>query len=68
VRYSRLFVERERGVAERLEREFLGLADIPAAAISGPDSARLTRLIYGQHLSLKRWWWRKGLLEAASQT
>jgi glycosyltransferase involved in cell wall biosynthesis len=64
--YSRSFIERERKAAERLERSFLDLTGIPAAAVSGPDATRLVNLIYEQHLLLKRWWWRKGLLAAAS--
>jgi GT2 family glycosyltransferase len=63
--YSRLFVERERKAAERLEKSFLELADLPAAAV-GPDASRVINLIYEQHLLLKRWHWRKGLVEAAA--
>ncbi len=63
--YSRLFVERERKAAERLEKSFLQLADLPAAAV-GPESAPIINLIYEQHLLLKRWHWRKGLTEAAA--
>ncbi len=78
VAYSREFVEREGGTAERLERSFLGLAEIPARAVDWSDAraipsrvgegryaARLVNLVYEQHLLLKRWWWRRGLLEAA---
>ncbi|MFM9995469.1 MAG: glycosyltransferase family 2 protein [Phycisphaerales bacterium] len=63
--YSRAFVERERAAAERLELSFLALADLPASAVDGPHAARLVTLIYEQHLLLKRWHWRRGLLEAA---
>lgn len=63
--YSRAFVDRERCAAERLELSFLALADLPASAIDGPHAARLITLIYEQHLLLKRWHWRQGLLEAA---
>jgi hypothetical protein len=63
--YSREFVERERKVAERLEWSFLELAKIPASAVAGSERARVVNLVYEQHLLLKRWWWRKGLLEAA---
>jgi len=62
IEYSREFVDRERGTAVRLEREFLGLADLPADAVDHPG---VLRLVYSQHLLLKRWHWRRGLLEAA---
>jgi glycosyltransferase involved in cell wall biosynthesis len=65
VAYSRQFVDRERPAAERLEQSFRGLADMPAAAIDGPLAGRLTNLLYEQHLLLKRWHWRLGLLVAA---
>jgi GT2 family glycosyltransferase len=64
--YSGEFVQREAGAAERLERSFLGLGDLPAAAMAGPAHAELLNLIYQQHLLLKRWHWRRGLLAAAS--
>lgn len=63
--YSREFVERERSAAARLESSFMGLADIPASAVAGPRASRIIRVIYEQHLLLKRWRWRKGLLDAA---
>lgn len=63
--YSRAFVDRERSAAERLELSFLALADLPASAIDGPHAPRLVTLIYEQHVLLKRWHWRRGLLEAA---
>ena len=47
----------------RLEAEFLGLADVPASAVG---SREVLRLVYSQHLLLKRWHWRRGLLEAAA--
>lgn len=65
--YSRQFIARERATAERLERSFLGLDEIPASSIAGPHAAALTNLLYEQHLLLKRWHWRSGLLEAAQQ-
>ncbi len=63
--YSRQFVERERKAAERLEKSFLGLAQMPAGAVSGAERGRLVNLVYEQHLMLKRWWWRRGQIEAA---
>lgn len=65
VAYSREFVERERANAERLERSFLSLADLPASAVAGPHAAAIVTMIYEQHLLLKRWHWRRGLLAAA---
>jgi GT2 family glycosyltransferase len=65
VEYSHLFVEREQVAAERLEKSFLGLADVPAGSVEGEHSALLVRMSYEHHLLLKRWRWRKGLLEAA---
>ncbi|MCH8270849.1 MAG: glycosyltransferase [Planctomycetes bacterium] len=65
IEYAQQFVERERPAAERLETSFAGLADLPADCVSGRDQSRLVDLIYQQHLLLKRWHWRKGLLDAA---
>jgi hypothetical protein len=66
--YSREFVQREARTAERLERSFLELDSIPAEAVCGPDASRLANLIYEQHLLLKRWKWRQGLLVAAESS
>jgi GT2 family glycosyltransferase len=63
IEYSRAFVERERSTAMKLEAEFLGLADLPASAV---DSHDVLKLVYSQHLLLKRWHWRRGLLAAAA--
>lgn len=65
VEYSREFVAREARTVERLEKSFLELGAIPASAVAGQHAGRLVNLVYEQHLLLKRWWWRKGLLEAA---
>ncbi|MBL9032713.1 MAG: glycosyltransferase family 2 protein [Phycisphaerae bacterium] len=67
IAYSREFVERERALAERLRESFVGLADMPSTEPSGPHSARLLALLYQQHLPLKRWHWRQGLLRAAAE-
>lgn len=64
VEYSRQFVERERGTAARLERSFLALADQPATAIG--ENPAIMNLIYEQHLLLKRWHWRRGLVDASA--
>ncbi len=65
VAYSRAYVERERAGVERAREAFHGLVDIPAGAVSGEHQNELIRLIYQQHLPLKRWEWRMGLLAAA---
>lgn len=64
VAYGAEFIRRERGLAERLERSFLGLADRPPAALG--DDPGLLNLVYEQHLLLKRWHWRRGLVDAAA--
>ena len=63
--YSREFVQRERSAAERLQKSFLGLADVPGSVADGPHSAAVINLLYEQHLLLKRYTWRRGLLAAA---
>ncbi|MEM1184180.1 MAG: glycosyltransferase [Planctomycetota bacterium] len=61
VAYSGAFVDREASTAARAEAVFCSLADLPSGAIDG----RVVPAVYQQHLLLKRWWWRFGLLEAA---
>lgn len=64
--YSREFVERERGTAERLERTFRTWAGMPAGAAGRDEHGRaVIGALYEHHLLLKRWTWRSGLLEAA---
>jgi len=65
VEYSHAFVEREQRAAERLEKSFVALADVPAESVGGEHSGLMVRMVYEHHLLLKRWRWRKGLLEAA---
>jgi GT2 family glycosyltransferase len=65
--YSRQFVAREAPAAQRLERSFLALAETPAEAISGPHRPALLTLIYQQHILLKRYHWRRGLLAASDR-
>jgi GT2 family glycosyltransferase len=67
LRYSRDFVEREAAAAERLRATFERLATIPASAIAGPHASELAALLYQQHLLLKRWTWRAGLVEESSK-
>lgn len=66
--YCREFVERERAEAERIEVCFCRLSGLSSDCVppSGDETGReLIGLIYQQHLLLKRWWWRTGLIEAA---
>jgi GT2 family glycosyltransferase len=62
--YSRAFVERERPLADRLRASFEALTSMPAGAVDGPHAATLLNALYEQHLPLKRWTWRAGLVEA----
>lgn len=66
--YSRAFVERERANAERLRSTFFGLAEMPVDSVPSaehPAGLPLMRALAEQHLLLKRWEWRRGLLAAA---
>jgi glycosyltransferase involved in cell wall biosynthesis len=65
--YSREFVEREAKAAERLRRTVEGLGAVPARAVSGDHAPALINAIYEQHLLLKRWLWRRGLVRAAHE-
>lgn len=64
--YSREFVQREQAIANRLRVSFEALATMPASAVDGPHAAALLNALYEQHLLLKRWMWRSGLVEAQS--
>jgi GT2 family glycosyltransferase len=66
IAYSREFVRREEPAARTLEASFLRLDQIPASDIAGPHADTLITMLYQQHLLLKRWQWRRGLLDAAS--
>lgn len=61
---SRAFVDREATEAVRLEESFLGLAAQPASVVDDPTAPTRMSVIYEQHLLLKRWVWRRGLLDA----
>ncbi len=65
IEYSRAFIERERAAAAAALGPFLGLTDMPADSLSGPHAQALLTMLYQQHLPLKRWMWRAGLLAAA---
>ncbi len=64
VAYCREYVRRERGSSLRLLASFERLAGLNADVVDGPHAATLLGAIYEQHLPLKRWMWRKGLLAA----
>ncbi|MEM7754505.1 MAG: glycosyltransferase [Planctomycetota bacterium] len=63
VAYSRAFVEREARTAALIESGFLSLGGIPADAVG----SKLVPILYQQHLLVKRWWWRVGLLEGSGE-
>lgn len=66
--YSREFVERERHNAERLRATFAELAGMPTDAVPEGEGSAVHPVIPAlaqQHLLLKRWEWRRGLLDAA---
>mgnify|MGYP007072896332 CR=1 FL=1 len=62
LRYSRAFVEAERGLAEQLRQELFALAEVSS------DSAtpQAVESIYNEQSLLKRWTWRLGLIAAAT--
>lgn len=63
--YSQAFVARESAIADRLRETLQACSRLPAAAIDGSHQATLLRALYEHHLLLKRWTWRRGLLEGA---
>lgn len=65
VDYSRRFVERERPGVERLRETFTAWAKVPAGSVSGPHERAVMRALYEHHLPLKRWTWRRALVDAA---
>jgi GT2 family glycosyltransferase len=62
--YSREFVRRERRDALRAWHALSAWGDAPADALGPARDSALVRAAYGQHLVLKRWTWRVGLLAA----
>lgn len=64
--YSRAFTARETAAADRLRETMQMHVRTPAAAIDGPHQSSLLRALYEHHLLLKRWTWRRGLLQAAA--
>lgn len=65
--YSREFVERERGMAMAAWETFREFEHLPAGLLDGRGGDTLRAGMYQQHLPLKRWLWRRGLLEAFEQ-
>lgn len=63
--YSREFVHRERAAADRVRETFMTFGAIAADAVDGPNERELLNALYQQHLLLKRWEWRTGLLAGA---
>jgi glycosyltransferase involved in cell wall biosynthesis len=66
--YSREFVARERALAERLEDSFMRTSETPANVIDALGTVladRMVKITYEHHLTLKRWHWRRGFLDAA---
>jgi len=62
--YSRRYVAREQRGAAGLLDGFVKLVELPASAADGPHAHTWIRMAYLQHLPLKRWLWRRGLLDA----
>jgi hypothetical protein len=63
--YSREFLRREEKGAARVLSTFERLAAMPASVFDGEHGATLRDLAYQQHLLLKRWMWRAGLVAGA---
>ncbi len=66
--YSREFVAREKRAAAGLLAGFVALAEMPAHAADGAHAHAWVRMAYQSHLPLKRWLWRRGLLDAHART
>ncbi len=63
--YSREFLRREERGASQTLQTFEQLAAMPSTVFDGAHGATLRDLVYQQHLLLKRWMWRAGLVAAA---
>ncbi len=64
LRYTREHVERERAHAARALALFEESAGLPSSLGTGEHGRHVVALAYQQHLPLKRWCWRRGLLDA----
>ncbi len=62
--YTESFVVREERAAKTALAAFMTLANMPADFAEGPFASELIDVCYSQHLPLKRWCWRSGLLDA----
>src|SRR5690606_37107230 len=67
VAYARAFVQREARDVERLRASFCALAEGDADVVQGPHAAQALEALCEQHVLLKRWEWRSGLLAAAER-
>ncbi len=63
--YDRAALIREARDVSRLIEPFVAMGEIPAQAITGEHAPALLNLVYQQHLPLKRWAFRRGLIDAA---
>lgn len=68
IAYSKEFLHRERSAAERGAATLAALEQVPSDAVDGSHAGPLIRALYEQHLLVKRWTWRSGLLEAAGES
>lgn len=69
IAYSREFVKREAATAQALRGSFVSLGHLPSdAIIAGPGATTWINMVYEQHLLLKRWEWRRGLVRAADES
>jgi hypothetical protein len=68
--YSREYIERERTTADRLRETLCEFAETPTDAVPdqcSPAGSVVLRALYEQHLLLKRWEWRRGLVDASAE-
>lgn len=65
IRDAREYVERERTHASRALPLFEESARLPSSLGDGAYGRHVVALAYQQHLPIKRWCWRRGLLDAA---
>lgn len=63
--YCREVLNRERRDAERIERSFLRLAELPGSAV--PDQSPVLHTLAEHWVLLKRYLWRWGLIDAADR-
>lgn len=66
IAYCAEFVRREREFACTIARRFISLTDIPADPTHEREKPAFLELLYQNHLPLKRWCWRRGLIDAAA--